>query len=62
MKHKREQAGENFVRKSKRLLGEAAERADIQCKALKQRKNLALSKDTCAEKEKVQSEVTPKKF
>ena len=35
--------------------------AEIQRKALRRRKNLAFSKDTCSEKERVQSKVTPRK-
>ena len=37
------------------------EEAQIQCKALRHGKNLAFSKDTCLEKERVQSKVTPRK-
>ena len=37
------------------------EKAEIQRKALRQGKNLAFSKDTCLEKERVQSKVTPRK-
>ena len=35
--------------------------AEIQHKALRRGKNLAFSKDTCLEKERVQSKVTPRK-
>ena len=35
--------------------------AVIQCKALTRGKNLAFSKDTCLEKERVSSKVTPRK-
>ena len=37
------------------------EEAQIQCKALRRRKNLAVSKETCLEKERVRSKVTPRK-
>ena len=37
------------------------EEAEIQHKALRRGKNLAFSKDTCLEKERVQSKVTPRK-
>ena len=36
-------------------------KAEIQRKALRRRKNLAFSEDTCLEKEKVRSKVTPRK-
>ena len=35
--------------------------AEIQRKALRRGKNLAFSKDTCLEKERVRSKVTPRK-
>ena len=35
--------------------------AEIQRKALRRRKNLVFSKDTCLEKERVRSKVTPRK-
>ena len=35
--------------------------AEIQCKALKRAKNLGFSEDTCLEKERVRSKVTPRK-
>ena len=37
------------------------EEAEIQCKALRRGKNLAFGKDTCLEKERVRSKVTPRK-
>ena len=37
------------------------EEAEIQCKALRHGKNLAFSEDTCLEKERVRSKVTPRK-
>ena len=37
------------------------EEAEIQRKALKRGKNLAFSEDTCLEKERVRSKVTPRK-
>ena len=38
------------------------EEAEIQPKALRRGKNLAFSQDTCLEKERVRSKVTPKKL
>ena len=35
--------------------------AEIQRKALRREKNLAISEDTCLKKEKVRSKVTPRK-
>ena len=37
------------------------EQAEIQRKALRHGKNLAFSEDTCLEKERVRSKVTPRK-
>ena len=37
------------------------EEAEIQRKALRRGKNLAFSEDTCLEKERVRSKVTPRK-
>ena len=37
------------------------EKAEIQCKALRRGKNLVFSEDTCLEKERVLSKVTPRK-
>ena len=37
------------------------EEAEIQCQALRRGKNLAFSEDTCLEKERVRSKVTPRK-
>ena len=37
------------------------EEAEIQCKALRRWSNLAISKDTCLEKKRVWSKVTPRK-
>ena len=39
----------------------AHDEAEIQRKALKHGKNLAFSEDTCLEKERVRSKVTPRK-
>ena len=39
----------------------AHEEAEIQRKTLRGKKNLAFSKDTCLEKERVRSKVTPRK-
>ena len=38
------------------------EEAEIQRKALRRGKNLAFSEDTCLEKERVRSKVTPRKI
>ena len=40
---------------------EPQEEAEIQRKALRRGKNLAFSEDTCLEKERVRSKVTPRK-
>ena len=37
------------------------EEAEIQCKALRRRKNLAFREEICLEKERVRSKVTPRK-
>ena len=42
-------------------LEEPHEEAEIQRKALRRGKNLAFSEDTCLEKERVRSKVTPRK-
>ena len=46
----------------KGLLRVAHEEAEIQRKALRRGKNLAFSEDTCLEKERVRSKVTPRKI
>ena len=38
------------------------EKAEIQCKALRRGKNLAFSENTCLEKERFRSKVTPRKI
>ena len=62
--------GEAYVRRDQRKdlyrrerdsLEGPHEKAEIQSKALRRGKNLAFSKDTCLEKERVQSKVTPRK-
>ena len=61
--HKREPAGEN-VKKRKRateFLEGPHEEVEIQRKALRRGKSLALSEDTCAKMERVQSKMTPRK-
>ena len=40
---------------------DSLEEAEIQRKALRRGKNLAFSEDTCLEKERVRSKVTPRK-
>ena len=62
--------GEAYVRRGRRKdlyrterdsLEGTHEEAEIQRKALRRGKNLAFSEDTCLEKEKVRSKVTPRK-
>ena len=62
--------GEVYVRKDRRKdlyrterdsLEGPHEEAEIQCKALRRGKNVAFSEDTCLEKERVRSKVTPRK-
>ena len=53
--------GRRNVFYKKGLLGEPHEEAEIQCKAMKRGKNLALSKHICSEKERVPSKVTQSK-
>ena len=50
-----------FIQNRDGLLKGPHEEVEIQRKALRHGKNLAFSKDTCLEKEKVQSKVTPRK-
>ena len=51
----------SFMQKRKGLLREPHEEVDIQRKALRRRKNLAFSEDTCFEKKRMRSKVTPRK-
>ena len=51
----------DLYRKERDSLEGPQEEAEIQCKALRRGKNLALSEDTCLVKEKVRSKVTPRK-
>ena len=51
-----------FYRRERDSLEGPHEEAEIQCKALRRGKNLALSEDTCLEKETVRSKVTPRKI
>ena len=51
----------SFIQKRQKLLGGSREKAEIQREALKRGKNLAFSKETCLEKQRVQSKVTPRK-
>ena len=50
-----------LYRRVRDSLERSHEEADIQRKALRRGKNLALSKDTCLEKESVRSKMTPSK-
>ena len=51
----------NLYRRERDSLEGPHEEAEIQSKALRRGKNLAFSEDTCLEKERVQSKVTPRK-
>ena len=62
--------GEAYVKRGRRKalyrrerdsLERTHDEAEIQRKTLRRRKNLAFSKDTCLEKERVRSKVTPRK-
>ena len=56
--------GDAYVRRGRRerdSLERPHEEAEIQRKALRRGKNLAFSEDTCLEKERVRSKVTPRK-
>ena len=57
---KRSQRKALYRRKRNSLEG-LHEKAEIQRKALRRRKNLAFSEDTCLENERVRSKVTPRK-
>ena len=50
-----------LYRRDRDFLEGAHDDAEIQHKALRRGKNLAFSEDTCLEKEKVRSKVTPRK-
>ena len=50
-----------LYRRERDFLEGPHEEAEIQHKALRRGKNLAFSEDTCLEKERVQSKVTPRK-
>ena len=50
-----------FIQKREELLRGAHDEAEIQRKALRRGKSLGFSEDTCLEKERVQSKVTPRK-
>ena len=50
-----------LYRKKIKFLERTHEEAEIQHKALRRGKNLAFSEDTCLEKERVRSKVTPRK-
>ena len=51
----------DLYRTERDSIGGAHEEAEIQRKALRRGKNLAFSEDTCLEKERVRSKVTPRK-
>ena len=50
-----------LYRRERDSLKEPHDETEIQRKALRRGKNLAFSKDTCLEKERVRSKVTPRK-
>ena len=50
-----------LYRRERDSLREPHDEAEIQRKALRRGKNLAFSEDTCLEKKRVQSKVTPRK-
>ena len=51
----------SLIQNREGLLRGAHEEAEILCKALRRRKNLVFSEDTCFKKERVRSKVTPGK-
>ena len=51
-----------FYRRERDSLEGRHEEAEIQRKTLRRGKNLALSKDTCLEKKRVRSKMTPRKL
>ena len=51
----------DLYRKERDSLDGPHEEAEIQRKAMRRGKNLAFSEDTCLEKERVRSKVTPRK-
>ena len=50
-----------FIQKIEELLEGPHDKAETQCMALRLGKNLAFSKDTCLEKERVPSKMTTRK-
>ena len=57
----RRDRGKDLYRTERDSLEGPHDEVEIQRKALRRGKNLALSEDTCLEKERVQSKVTPRK-
>ena len=53
--------GKDLYRRERDFLEGPHDEAEIQRKALRLGKNLAFSEDTCLEKERVRSKVTPRK-
>ena len=53
--------GKDLYRRERDFLEGPHDEAEIQRKALRRGKNLAFSEDTCLEKERVRSKVTPRK-
>ena len=51
-----------LYRKEKDFSKGSHEQVEIPCKALRREKNLAFSEDTCLEKKRVRSKVTPEKL
>ena len=54
--------GKDLYRTERDSLERPHDEAEIQCKALRRGKNLDFSEDTCSEKERVRSKVTPRKI
>ena len=61
MKRKSEGAKEKLYTRERDSLEGPHKEAEIQRKALRRGENLAFSEETCLEKERVQSKVTPRK-
>ena len=61
MKYVRRDRRKDLYRRQRDSLVGPHEEAEIQRKALRRGKNLAFSEDTCLEKERVRSKVTPRK-
>ena len=61
MKHKRKGPKKSFVQqREENFLEKSHGEAEIHCKTLRRGKNLASIEETCLEKEKMRSRVTPR--